>query len=78
MKLLDMLIAFDSDDWPTKDEQIGGGPYFGYCNINKNTSNLPFPDLAGSHPSSCGHGCAPLTQTDHRKDQAVFWAGLQV
>ena len=72
MKLPDMPIAFNSDDWPTRDEQVGGGPYFGYCNINKITSNLPFPDLADSTPSSCGHGCTPFTETDLRKEQAVF------
>ena len=72
MQLPDMPIAFNSDDWPSKDEDVGGGPYFGYCNLPKITSNLPFPDLTGTASLSCGKDCAPFTETDHRKDQAVF------
>ncbi|KAL3131216.1 hypothetical protein ABBQ38_000515 [Trebouxia sp. C0009 RCD-2024] len=72
MQLPDMPIAFNPDDWPSKDEDVGGGPYFGYCNLPKITSNLPFPDLAGTAPLGCGKDCTPFTETDHRKDQAVF------
>ena len=71
MFLPDMPIAFNSDDWPQRDEDIGS-PYFGYCNIPRLTSNLPLPDLWGVEPVTCGPDCTPFTETDHRKDQAIF------
>ena len=67
-----MPIAFNSDDWPARDEDVGGGPYFGYCNVPKLYSNLPFPDLTAPEGLNCGRGCTPFTETDHRKDQAIF------
>ena len=72
MLLPDMPIAFNTEDWPARDEDVQGGPYFGYCNVPKLYTNLPFPDLATADPLSCGEGCTPFTETDHRKEQAVF------
>ena len=72
MLLPDMPIAFDTEDWPARDEDVGGGPYFGYCNVPKLYTNLPFPDLAATEPLSCGEGCMPFTETDRQKEQAVF------
>ncbi|KAL0019622.1 hypothetical protein WJX77_004111 [Trebouxia sp. C0004] len=72
MQLPDMPIGFNSDDVPIRDEDVRGGPYFGYCNVPKLTSNLPLPDLWGVDPLTCGKDCTPFSETDHRKDQAVF------
>ncbi len=72
MLLPDMPIGFNSDDAPARDEDVGGGPYFGYCNVPKLTSNLPLPDLWGLDPLTCGKDCTPFSETDHRKDQAIF------
>ena len=68
----DMPIAFNPDDWPSDDEDVGGGPYFGYCNVPKLTSNLPFPDLTSVEAISCGRKCNPFTDSDKRREQAVF------
>ena len=72
MLLPDMPIGFNSDDVPARDEDVGGGPYFGYCNVPKLTSNLPLPDLWGVDPLTCGKDCTPFSETDYRKDQAIF------
>ena len=72
MLLPDMPIGFNSDDVPARDEDVGGGPYFGYCNVPKLTSNLCLPDLWGVDPMTCGKDCTPFSETDHRKDQAIF------
>lgn len=72
MLLPDMPIGFNSDDVPARDEDVGGGPYFGYCNVPKLTSNLPLPDLWGVDPMTCGKDCTPFSETDHRKDQAIL------
>lgn len=70
--LPDMPIAFNPDDWPSDDEDVGGGPFFGYCNVPKLTSNLPFPDLTSPEALSCGNGCSPFTESDKRQEQAIF------
>lgn len=67
-----MPIAFNPDDWPSNDEAVGGGPYFGYCNTPKLTSNLPFPDLWSVEAFICGTRCTPFTDSDHRQEQAIF------
>jgi len=72
MLLPDMPIGFNSDDVPARDEDVGGGPYFGYCNVPKLTSNLPLPDLWGVDALTCGKDCTPFSETNHRKDQAIF------
>jgi hypothetical protein len=72
MLLPDMPIGFNPVDVPARDEDVGGGPYFGYCNVPKLTSNLPLPDLWGVNPLTCGLDCTPFSETDHRKDQAIF------
>ncbi|KAL0041933.1 hypothetical protein WJX79_009402 [Trebouxia sp. C0005] len=72
MLLPDMPIGFNSDDVPARDEDVGGGPYFGYCNVPRLTSNLPLPDLWGVDPLTCGKDCTPFSETDHRKEQAIF------
>lgn len=72
MHFPDMPIAFNPDDWPSDDEDVGGGPYFGYCNVPKLTSNLPFPDLTSVEAISCGRQCTPFTDSDKRQEQAVF------
>ena len=72
MLLPDMPIAFNPIDEVARDEDVGGGPYFGYCNVPRLTSNLPLPDLWVVNPLTCGKGCTPFSETDHRKDQAIF------
>lgn len=72
MLLPDMPIAFNPIDEAARDEDVGGGPYFGYCNVPRLTSNLPLPDLWVVNPLTCGKGCTPFSETDHRKDQAIF------
>lgn len=72
MLLPDMPIGFNPIDEPARDEDVGGGPYFGYCNVPRLTSNLPLPDLGGVDPLTCGKYCTPFSVTDHRKDQAIF------
>ena len=72
MNLPDMPIGFNQDDWPARDEDIGGGPLFGYCNVPKLYSNLPFPDLTAVEMLTCGQSCTPFTETDHRRNQAIF------
>jgi len=72
MLLPDMPIGFNPIDEPACDEDVGGGPYFGYCNVPRLTSNLPLPDLWGVDPLNCGKDCNPFSETDHRKDQAIF------
>lgn len=72
LTLPDMPIAFNPDDRPSADEDVGGGPFFGYCNVPKLTTNLPFPDLWSPEALSCGPGCTPFTASDQRQEQAVF------
>jgi hypothetical protein len=72
MLLPDMPIGFNPIDVPARDEDVGGGPYFGYCNVPRLTSNLPLPDLWGVDPLTCGKDFTPFSETDHRKDQAIF------
>lgn len=67
-----MPIAFNPDDRPCNDEDVGGGPYFGYCNVPKLTSNLPFPDFWTPEALNCGSGCEPFTDSDQRQEQAIF------
>ncbi|DBA98342.1 TPA: hypothetical protein ACH3X1_001258 [Trebouxia sp. C0004] len=72
MLLPDMPIAFIPSDEPVSDEDVCGGPLFGYCNVPKLTSNLLLPDLTGVDALTCGEDCSPFSETDHRRDQAIF------
>ena len=72
----DMPIAYNENDWPVRDEDVGGGPWFGYCNVPKLYSNLPLPEIDDTEPDlGCGDGCTPFTETDHRRPQAIFMGG---
>ncbi|DBA91833.1 TPA: hypothetical protein ACH3X1_015970 [Trebouxia sp. C0004] len=73
VRLPDLALAGDIMDQPEDDISRHGGPWFGYCNMMFQTTNLMYP--AGSpveEPLSCGTKCTPFTRKDTREPKAVF------
>lgn len=73
VRLPDMALAGDIMDQPEDDISRHGGPWFGYCNMMFQTTNLLYP--AGGpveETLSCGNKCIPFTRKDNREPKAVF------
>lgn len=71
--LPDMILAGNIMDLPEDDIQREGGPWFGYCNIMFQTTNVLYP--AGSPVTeklSCGRQCVPFSKQDNRGNKAIF------
>lgn len=71
--LPDLVLASDIWDQPEDDTVRQGGPWFGYCNIMFQTTNLMLPagDGVTSH-LHCGRNCEPFTNLDKRESKAIF------
>ncbi|DBA77468.1 TPA: hypothetical protein ACH3X1_009293 [Trebouxia sp. C0004] len=71
--LPDLILATDIWDQPEDDTVRQGGPWFGYCNIMFQTTNLMLPAGAGvtSH-LRCGKNCEAFTNLDKRESKAIF------
>lgn len=74
--LPDMLLVFNPDDSPT-DDNICGGPAFGYCNVRGTSTNLLLPASCYDpvHPNgvscSANYSCSPGAD-DSRLPTAAF------
>lgn len=71
--LPDLVLASDIWDQPEDDTVRQGGPWFGYCNIMFQTTNLMLPagDGVTAH-LHCGKNCEPFTNLDKREAKAIF------
>ncbi len=71
--LPDLVLATDIWDQPEDDTVRQGGPWFGYCNIMFQTTNLMLPAGPGvtSH-LRCGKNCEAFTNLDKRESKAIF------
>ena len=73
VRLPDLVLAADIMDQPEDDISRHGGPWFGYCNMMFQTTNILYP--AGGPVEkrlSCGGKCVPFTRKDRRESRAVF------
>ena len=71
--LPDLVLASNIGDRPEDDTARHGGPWFGYCNIQFQTTNLLLPAREGvSDRLRCGTNCEPFTNLDRREAKAVF------
>ena len=71
--LPDVIMAADLMDQPEDDIARRGGPWFGYCNIMSQTTNLMYPSgHAPSQTLGCGSRCIAFARRDAREPRAVF------
>ena len=71
--LPDLVLACNVFDHPEDDIARGGGPWFGYCNMPFQSTNLLLPARDGvSTHLRCGSNCEPFTNLDRREAKAVF------
>ena len=71
--LPDMVVAGNIMDLPEDDVSRNGGPWFGFCNIMHQTTNLLYP--AGEPVTErlkCGRKCVPFGRQDKRQNKAIF------
>lgn len=71
--LPNMIVAGNIMDLPEDDVSRNGGPWFGFCNLMYQTTNLLYP--AGDPVTErliCGRNCVPFGRQDKRENKAIF------